>query len=393
MSRRVLIIQAEMKHYRIPFFTRLHTELRRDGIELTVAYSNSNSLLAARNDRADLPPPIGLLVAGRWFFGRFLYQPLWRQILASDLIVIGPEIKYLLNPILLIMSSLGVKTVAFFGLGPYNHPNRSPFAEWIKEPFFTAVDWWFAYTDSVADYLRQRGMPEDRITDVQNATDSAELIRLMNEISDEEVLSSKISLTGAPDSQIGLYCGLIGDIKNIPMLLEAARLVKLKRPGFHLVIIGNGPDRPWLESAIINETWIHYLGSKFGRESALYYKMADVFLLAGTAGLAVVDSFAAGLPLLATRLPSHPPEISYVIDGENGCLSPPEPQSFARTIATVLSDPVTMNKLRCGARAAGKRYTIQAMVDNFKKGIEQCLAVYGKSAGSDVTDFAGPECS
>src|SRR5208283_3251798 len=241
MSRRVLIIQAEMKHYRIPFFTRLHDALRRDGIELTVAYSNSNPLHAARNDRADLPPPIGRLVAGRWFLGRFLYQPLWHQILASDLVVIGPEIKYLLNPILLIMSSLGVKTVAFWGLGRYNHPNRSAFAEWIKQPFFTAVDWWFAYTASVADYLRQRGMPENRITDVQNATDSAELIRLMNDISDEEVLSSKISLTGAPDSQIGLYCGLIGDIKNIPMLLEAARLVKLKRPGFHLVIIGNGP--------------------------------------------------------------------------------------------------------------------------------------------------------
>jgi glycosyltransferase involved in cell wall biosynthesis len=388
-----LIIQAEMKHYRIPFFTLLYDALKQDGIELTVAYSNSNPFESARNDRADLPAPIGQLVPGRWFFGRFLYQPLWRQILDSDLVIIGAEIKFLVNAILIIMSRIGIKTVAFWGLGPNNHSNRSQFAELIKKHFFSSVDWWFAYTDSVADYLRQRGMPEERITDVQNATDSAELIRLMSEIPDEEVIRSKISLTGAGNSQIGLYCGLIGDIKDIPMLLETARLVKLKLPSFHLVIIGNGPDRAWLEDAIASEPWIHYLSSKFGRESALYYKMADVFLLAGTAGLAVVDSFAAGLPFLGTRLPTHPPEVSYVIEGENGCLAPHEPHAFANAIVTVLSDPVIMRKLCRGAEAAGKRYTIQAMVDNFKKGIEQCLVVHGKSVDPKSANLAFPECS
>ena len=69
------------------------------------------------------------------------------------------------------------------------------------------------------------------------------------------------------------------------------------------------------------DAWIHYMGSKFGRESAMLYKIADVFLLAGTAGLAIVDSFAAGLPLIATHLPTHPPEISYLRDGENGKLT------------------------------------------------------------------------
>jgi L-malate glycosyltransferase len=391
--RRVLIIQAEMKHYRLPFFSLLHDGLKREGIELTVAYSNSNPLQSARNDRADLPAPIGQLVPGRWFFGRFLYQPLWRQILASDLVVVGAEIKFLLNPILLIMSRLGIKTVAFWGLGPNNHSNRSAVAEWVKQHFFNSVDWWFAYTASVADYLRHRGMPEERITDVQNATDSAELIRQMNDIPDEDVIQSKISLTGSANSQIGLYCGLLGDIKDIPMLLKTARLVKLKLPHFHLVVIGNGPDRAWLESVIVNEPWIHYLGSKFGRDSALYYKMADVFLLAGTAGLAVVDSFAAGLPFLATCLPTHPPEISYVIDGQNGCLAPHECHAFARTIVTVLSDPLMMSKLRCGAKAAGKRYTIQSMVDNFKRGIQQCLVVYGKSANPKSANLVFPECN
>jgi glycosyltransferase involved in cell wall biosynthesis len=370
---RVLIIQAEMKHYRIPFFTRLCVALQMDGIALIVAYSNSNAAHASRKDRAELPVPLGVRLPGRWFFGRFLYQSLWKQIFAADLVIIGPEAKYLLNPALLLLSALGLKKVAFWGIGPNRLPGNSPFSEWVKQHFFTCVDWWFAYTDSTGEYLRQKGMPPDRITNVQNATDSAELARQIADIPDEEMRVTKLQLTGSPDAQIGLYCGLIGKIKSIPMLLDAARLVKAICPDFHLVLIGNGPERSWLEKSVAQEPWIHYLGSLYGRESALYYKMANVFLLAGTAGLAVVDSFAAGLPVLATDLPTHPPEISYVQDGKNGRLAPHEATAFANAIIEVLSSPTLLKELREGAREAGCTYTIEAMVENFRVGIRKCL--------------------
>ncbi len=170
---KVLIIQSEMKHYRLPFFTGLHEALRRDGIELTVAYSNSHPKHASRGDSVELPPEIAHKVPGRWFFGRLLYQPLWKEIMASDLVITGSEIKYLTNPILLLMSRLGLKTVAFWGLGPNRHPDRSPIAEWVKARMFTQVDWWFAYTRSVAEYLEGQGMLAERITVVQNSTTQA----------------------------------------------------------------------------------------------------------------------------------------------------------------------------------------------------------------------------
>ncbi|HEX3472621.1 MAG TPA: glycosyltransferase, partial [Silvibacterium sp.] len=336
---KVLIIQAEMKHYRVPFFTGLYAALRRDDIELKVAYSNSNSQHALRKDSVDLPFPVGHKVAGLWFFNRFIYQPVWKEIFSADLVIIGPEVKYLINPLLLLMSALKLKRVAFWGLGPNKHPNRSEFAESLKRPFFTRVDWWFAYTESIAEYLRSEGMPGNRITNVQNATDSTELRKLIEDIPEDEVRDAKVALTGTGESRIGFYCGMLGEIKAIPLLIETARLVKQKCPEFHLVVIGNGSERSWLENAIVGEPWIHYLGSKFGRESALYYKMADMFLLSGTAGLAVVDSFAAGLPLLVTDLPTHPPEISYVIDGENGRVARHEAEAFAASIVETLSDP------------------------------------------------------
>jgi L-malate glycosyltransferase len=385
-ATRVLIIQAEMKHYRVPFFTGLQSALEDDGIELTVSYANSGSVHAARNDRAELPPPLGRRVEGRWFFHRFLYQNLWKDIFAADLVIAGPEAKYLVNPVLMILSRLGLKTVAFWGLGPNNHPDRNAFSEWVKQLFFTSIDWWFAYTASVGEYLKKRGMPADKITIVQNATDTAELRKLIDDIPDDEVLRAKQELTGSQSSSIAFYCGLIGSIKAIPLLLDAARLVKKECPDFHLVIIGNGPDREWLKSAVAEEPWIHYMGSLYGRESALFYKMANIFVITGTVGLAVVDSFAAGLPLIATEMDTHPPEISYVSNGYNGFLTRHDARSFADAILEVFSNPVLREKLQQGASESRSRYTMEAMVENYRSGIKKCLARY---KGASFPELAG----
>jgi glycosyltransferase involved in cell wall biosynthesis len=375
--QRVLIIQAEMKHYRVPFFVGLHTALRQDGIDLTVAYSNPNTIHALRNDRADLAAPIGRKVEALCFFNHFLYQPLWKEIFRSDLVIIGPELKYVLIPMLLVLSKLRLKTVAFWGLGPNMHPDRSALSEWIKQLFFTQVDWWFAYTASIAEYLRNKGMPADKITNVQNATDTAELRGYIRAASEDEVMREKVRLTHSRDSIVGLYCGLIGSIKAIPLLLDAARLVKSKHPAFHLVMIGDGPDRSWLENEIKDNSWIHYVGFKNHKDSAKYYKMSDMFLLSGTVGLAVVDCFAAGLPLIVTDLKTHPPEISYVVHEQNGLIVSHNAKAFAESIMRILSDASLKQALRQGAQESGNQYTIEAMVENYRTGINKCLEYYG----------------
>ena len=373
--QRVLIIQALMKQFRIPFFSQLHAALRRDGIALQVAYSAPNRRHALRQDNVDLSAEIGCKVPSRWVGQRLLYQPLRREIMDADLVITGPENKYLNNLWLLPYSALGLKTVAFWGLGPNMHPDRrSAISEWVKERQVTSVDWWFAYTESVAASLRQHGMPRDRITVVQNATDTTELRRLLAGISEEETAQTKKQLTGSNNSKLGLYCGRLEPAKALPFLIESARIVRQRCPEFHLVIVGNGPERPWLEQAIAGEPWIHYMGSKWDRESALYYKMSDLFLLPGSAGLAIVDSFAAGLPLVATELPSHPPEISYLHDGEEGRITAHRPQDFADAVIEVLAAPNLMRKLRNGAAYAGSRYTMEAMVENFRSGVKKCLA-------------------
>jgi glycosyltransferase involved in cell wall biosynthesis len=373
---RVLIIQSNMKHYRVPFFTGLHAALQADGIDLVVAYSAPNRMHAARQDEADLPGTFGRKVKGHWMLDKFVYQHLWKEIWRSDLVIVGPEAKFLINPALLSFSALQLKKVAYWGLGPNMHPDRSELSERIKEKLVGKFDWWFAYTPSIKEYVERQGVPAEKITNVQNATDTLNLRTLMSGIGEEEAAKAKENLTGIPDSKVGIYCGLIGDIKAIPLLLDAARRAKQRCAEFHLVIVGDGPDRKWLENAVRYESWIHYMGSKYGRESALLYKIADVFLLAGTAGLAIVDSFAAGLPMIATQMKTHPPEVTYLRDGENSIVAAHTPADFGDAITKILMNPDLMEKLRQGAIEDGSKYTMEAMVQNFSEGIKQCFKQY-----------------
>ena len=345
----ILIIQACAPNFRVPFFAKLHAALRNDGMDLTVAYSSPNRSHALRRDSAELSDEFGYKVKGYWLGERLLYQPLWRETMRADLTIVGAELKYLNNVWLLPLSALRLKTVAFWGLAPNTHPDpRSVAAEWIKERFVNTVSWWFAYTESVAVNLRQRGVLNERITVVQNSTDTVELRCLMNSISDDDIAEGKRALTGNIDSKIGFYCGRLESAKALPFLIESARTVRRRCPQFHLI-------------------------------------------LAGTAGLAIVDCFAAGLPLVATKLPNHPPEISYVRDCENGLLTAHDPIEYAEGIIRVLEIPSLQASLRQGATIAGARYTIEAMVENFRMGIKRCLAHYSSSSQRNVSRQAVPK--
>ncbi len=371
---RVLIIQAQMKHYRIPFFTRLSDILRRDGIELQVAYSAPHGLHDKARDDGELPPEVGRKVKGHWWGARIIYQPLWREIAQADVVVTGHENKYMMNCWLFLLSALRLKTVALWGLGPCLEEDQSNFSHWLRERALGLVDWYFAYTHGITAYLRQRGMPADRITAVENAVDTSELHKSIESIGDDEIAQAKLRL-GIPSGPVGIYCGILEPTKHVPFLVSAAQLVRARVPDFHLLIVGTGPDRGWVERTAIENPWIHYLGPKFGRDKAMALRMADIFLLPGRVGLAVLDSFAAGLPLLTTDLAIHGPEVAYLIDGENGRRTAHDLQIYADAVTEVLRSPRLLQSMRQGAVRTATKYTIEAMAENYRAGIIQCLAL------------------
>jgi glycosyltransferase involved in cell wall biosynthesis len=372
--RKVLIIQGQMKQYRVPFFLKLNDALRQDGICLKVAYCGPKST-DGTNDNCDLPPELGLKVRGRWMLGgRILYQPLLREVAVTDLVIAEGANRYLLNYLLVVLSMAGLRRVAFWGLGENKDANRMEFSEWVRRKVMNKVDWWFAYTQGSVKYLTANGVPLHTITIVGNAVDTRAFSDLLADISEAELSDGRRELGIEERSCVGLYCGLLRPDKRIDLLLEAARKIKAQLRNFHLLIVGGGQERERVVSEARGSPWIHYVGPKFGKEKAVLFRIASVCLLPGRVGLAILDAFAAGLPLFTTQVPYHGPEIEYLEDGHNGMITAVDSREYAENIISVCSNPTLLKDLSTCALASSRKYSIETMVQNFRSGVADCLA-------------------
>ena len=386
---RVLFLAPHIKQYRLPFFETLYQTLRSDGIELHVLYGTPNSVHAARWDNVTLPTTYGRKVASYWIADRFVYQAGWREIAQADLVITPNEHKLLLNPLLLALRASRMKKVAFWGKGDFHSATPTKPADWLRSNIANAVDWWFPYTEASADSLRRHGV-RCGITAIDNAVDTSELHRDITAISGDLLRNARISI-GVGAGPVGLYCGNLSPNKDLDFLFAASKLIRKGIPEFSLIIVGNGPQREHVELVAARERFIRYVGPRIGREKAILLKMADVFLLPGAVGLAILDSFAASLPLLTTERRTHGPEIGYLSHGVNGLITACEPHAYADATIKLLENPHLMARLRAGAAESGFQHSIKNMVQNFRRGILACLEVDASSTANVMAELPGGE--
>ncbi|HVS88351.1 MAG TPA: glycosyltransferase [Candidatus Acidoferrum sp.] len=190
---------------------------------------------------------------------------------------------------------------------------------------------------------------------------------------------------GIPDAaSVGIFCGMLDKVKGLPFLVESSRIIKARIPDFHLILVGGGPERATVQRLIDDLPWVHWVGPRFGKEKAEFLAISDAFLLPGRVGLAVLDAFAAGLPMLTTRLKIHGPEIEYLEEGVNGLMSDHRPAAFAEAVSSVFSQRDYMIKLQEGAKAAAGKYSVEKMAENFRTGIRLCLGL--SPSGAEVSE-------
>ena len=367
--KRVVIIEPQLKQYRRRFVGDLAARLRAHDVELVVAYSEPSRREAARGDTIELDDGIGVKVPSiRLWNDRVVLQRAWPVVRDAALDIIDQGNRQLFNYALLALSQLGLKRVAFWGHG-YNHqaPPTS-ISERLKRTLVTRVDWWFAYTDGVSRYLIEHGVSPSIISSVQNTIDVDELATAVA-IADRSAIRARLGMSRA--SRVGLFCGALVADKQLAFVVDAAAVLRQTIPDFELVIVGEGPERSMLQAIAAYRPYIHVVGPAFGVERAQYFAIADLFVMPAQVGLAVVDAFAAGLPL-ATTSAAHGPEIEYLSPGENGVITTFDIDVYAAAIARVLEGP-ELTRLQHGARRTAERLTLDHMVGRFTDGILRCL--------------------
>jgi alpha-1,6-mannosyltransferase len=103
-----------------------------------------------------------------------------------------------------------------------------------------------------------------------------------------------------------LYAGRLTKEKNTQTLLRAFELLRQRDQNkFHLVVIGDGPQRnkvQKLQRRVGNISWISYCADSI--DLARYYRAADLFVHPGvqeTFGLVALESQACGTPVVGIR--------------------------------------------------------------------------------------------
>lgn len=367
---RVLIVYKDLPHYRVAFFEMLKESLQALGVELDLVFGQPAGVSATKNDTRELDwaRHIRSLTWGRG--GRTIYwQPVLKDALKSDLVIVEQANKLLVNYPLLALNALGRIRLGFWGHGRDFQTQRphSP-AERIKRWYSRMPYWWFAYNETSAAVVKSLGFPATRITLVQNAIDTTSF--------GAQVLRARES---APNKEQGDRCLFVGGMyaeKRLEFLIEAAMRVKRAVPGFRLTLIGAGPDQRVAERAAQEHEWIEYLGPRFGEDLASQYASANLLLMPGLVGLGVLDSFAAGVPMVTTAVPYHSPEIEYLVDGVNGVVvaDTQSVESYAHEVIELLQNRDQRERLSQGCIASAGEYTVEEMVRRFSDGVLKALA-------------------
>jgi L-malate glycosyltransferase len=367
---KVCIVQRRLTHYRVPLFVALREALAERGIQLDLLVGRGTPAEEKKHDAGELPwakPVPTHYLAGE----RLCWQPVGRHLAGADLIVVTQENKLIQNHLLLLAPRRA--KLAFWGHGANlqsDHPQglKERFKRWTTNQ----VDWWFAYTQMSADLVTTAGFPASRITVLNNAVDTSELQRQRQSVTPEETHALRES-HGFGMGPVGVYVGSLYADKRLDFLFAAAEAIRREIPDFHLLMVGEGPERESVQAWCTAHPWARWVGARFGREKVACMSVAQVMLNPGLVGLGILDAFVCGVPMLTTDCGIHSPEIAYLENGVNGVMTVNDLGAYVESSVRLLRDPQALDALRAGCVASAQEYTVENMARRFAGGIERCL--------------------
>lgn len=374
--KKVVILQYRLLHYRTQLFEKLRTKCAEKDIELHLVHGQATQREQKKKDTAFLPwaQPVRnrfIAVGDR----DVLWQPFPKSHRNANLVVFMQENRLLSNYPWLFFRSRNASKIAYWGHGrnlQSSHPGG--IRERWKQLLIRRVDWWFAYTEATRQILHQDSYPDSRISVLNNAIDNEGFQRDLAEVTPIHLATLRSEQAIPEAARIGLFCGSLYADKRLDFMLAAADHIRSRRPDFHLLVVGDGPDAGVIRDALAARPWLRWLGARHGAEKAACFRIANIVINPGAVGLHVLDAFCAGIPMATTSEARHGPEAAYLKNGCNGIVVSGHAEKFATAIIELLADESAYQTICANALADAKRYTLDNMVERFAEGIERCLA-------------------
>jgi glycosyltransferase involved in cell wall biosynthesis len=262
--------------------------------------------------------------------------------------------------------------------------SRRPIKRLIRKPlmnvFYRSLSGVLAIGTANAEYYRAIGVPDERIFHMPYTVDNDRFSE-GSRLSEGQRNEVRAGLGIKNADPIVLYAAKLQPRKRPDDLLRAARCLKNRGIGFHVVIVGSGEMRSELVdmTARLKLDNVHFHG--FANQSTLpqIYGAADVFVLPSENepwGLAINEAMCAGLPIVASA------EVGCVedlvqpeINGQTFAVG--DFERFANALHPILVDKETRQRMGAASRAIISRWSYAECA----RGLRTALALNGMATG------------
>lgn len=188
----------------------------------------------------------------------------------------------------------------------------TPFRYRVQSGLFHLCDRVVCNSRAAANRLLQQGLSERKMVVIPNG------------LPDEAFAEVAPVLPRTPGTlRVGMIARMNHPCKNYPAFLRAAAQLSPKFPTLEFLLVGDGPLRPTLEKMALElglGDRIRFLGERHDIPAVLAAMDISVSLSSSESlSNVIVESMAAGVPVVATRVGGNP---ELVREGETGFLVP-----------------------------------------------------------------------
>jgi phosphatidylinositol alpha-mannosyltransferase len=166
-----------------------------------------------------------------------------------------------------------------------------------------------------------------------------------------------------------LWVGRLDKQKGFPVAVRAFAALATRLPDVHLVVAGDGAERDAVAelSPEVRERVV-MLGAVANEQLPPYFAASEVFIAPALGqesfGIVLVEAMAAGLPVVASRIPGYD---EVIRDGVDGVLVPSnDPRALADEAERVLGDPALSGRLAEAGRARAAEFSWDHVTDRLE---------------------------
>jgi glycosyltransferase involved in cell wall biosynthesis len=164
-----------------------------------------------------------------------------------------------------------------------------------------------------------------------------------------------------------LYLGRLETSKGIDLLCRAFAEIAPELPYLYLDVAGSGSREAALREQYASTPQIRFHGHVAGESKEALIARSLILVMPSiwqeVFGISIVEAYAYGKPVLATRIGGIP---ELVRDGETGFLvEPGNIEDWQRVIRRIVANPEEVNVMSSACREAARAYTLEAVASAY----------------------------